>query len=106
MARGNDEEEKVVTIDDFVSEQKVRAFVEAYAPAESQTLATEVFDDARLRTFFRAYPIPKVGDPLVRYLELLEEHDFRLHVSLENEPAIFANARINIDRKLLEADYF
>lgn len=104
MAKNDETPE--VTLEDFVVPQKVEAFAEAYAPASSQTMATEVFDDARLRSFFRAFPIAKVGDPLSVYVAMLEKRGFRMRVSIEGEPAIFANTKVHIDEKLLRDPYF
>lgn len=105
MAKDEKEKEQV-TIYDFVVPQKITAFLEAYSPASEQTMATEIFDDARLRTFFRAYPIAKVGDPLSAYVSSLEDAGFKMQVSLQGEPAIFANVRVHINEKKLSEGYF
>lgn len=45
------------SLEDFVVHEKIKAFIDAYMPTDLERLATEVFDDARLRTFFKAYPV-------------------------------------------------
>ena len=84
-----DGKDSEVKIDSFIIPQKVSAFVEQYSPAPHETMATEVFTDARLRVFFQAYPILGVGDPLQLYIESLEANGFRMRVSLSGEPAFF-----------------
>lgn len=88
-----EEEQEKVTLDDFVMPQKVDAFVEHYRPSDKQTQTCEVFNDARLREFFKAVPLPGMGDPLNIYLEWLAVAGFKMHVSLTGEPAIFAETK-------------
>lgn len=83
-----------VTMEDFIIPQKVDAFTQTYSPVNIQTQTCEVFNDARLREFFKAVPIPGLGDPLVDYLEMLEAHGFFMRVSLTGEPAIFCELKI------------
>lgn len=82
-----------VTLEDFVVPQKIYAFIEYYRPVEKQTQTCEVFNDARLREFFKAVPIPGLGDPLKIYLERLADAGFKMRVSLTGEPAIFAEEK-------------
>ena len=63
-------ESKGPSVADFVSALKVDAFVRTFHCADDEFQADEVFDEARLRSYFQAYPRP-LGDPLVLYLELL-----------------------------------
>ena len=84
-----DEKDSEAKIESFIIPQKVSAFVKQYSPAPHETMATEVFTDARLRVFFQAYPILGVGDPLQFYIESLEANGFRMRVSLSGEPALF-----------------
>lgn len=83
-----------VTMEDFIIPQKVDAFTQNYKPVDTQTQTCEVFNDARLREFFKAVPIPDLGDPLVDYLEMLEARGFFMRVSLTGEPAIFCELKI------------
>lgn len=83
-----------VTMEDFIIPQKVDAFTQTYSPVNTQTQTCEVFNDARLREFFKAVPIPGLGDPLVDYLEMLEARGFFMRVSLTGEPAIFCELKI------------
>lgn len=81
-----------VSIKDFVCADKVMAFCSCYAPSASEGGVTEVFTDARLREFFKAYVMP-IGDPLIIYIGLLKSQGFEMKVSLCGEPAIFAERK-------------
>lgn len=81
-----------VCLEDFIVPQKIVAFREYYKPVAQQGLNTEVFTDARLREFFKAY-ITKVGDPLAVYVERLENLGFKMRVSIMGEPAILVEER-------------
>lgn len=72
---------------DFVSYHKVEAFVKSYTYSDSEAEADEVFDEARLRSYFQAYPRP-LGDPLVTYLELLAAQGFPMKTGVAGEPVI------------------
>ena len=87
-----DSEREGTTIEDFVIPQKIDAFIEAYQPVDVERLATQVFDETRLRTFFKAYPC-SLGDPLTVYLTRLEQAGYNMQVSLMNEPAIFVSEK-------------
>lgn len=96
MAKKNNDptkgaEEQGTTLEDFVIPQKLDAFSEAYEPVD-ESMATEIFDDARLRQFFKAYPC-SLGDPLVIYLARLNDMGYFMHVSATGEPAIFVVER-------------
>lgn len=80
--------EQGVTIEDFIIPQKIRAFSEAYQNVEEERFATLIFDEKRLRDFFKAFPC-SLGDPLKGYLERLETLGFRMQVCTAGEPAIF-----------------
>ena len=84
-------EQKGVTLDDYYMPQKVAAFCSRYLQADEQTMQTEVFTEARLREFFKAYPIIMVGDPLTKYLDALAAHGITMQVTLTGEPAIIVN---------------
>lgn len=75
---------------DFVSYHKVEAFVKSYRYTENESEADEVFDEARLRSYFQAYPRP-IGDPLVTYIELLEAQGFAMKTGIAGEPIICVN---------------
>ena len=84
-----------VTINDFIVPQKVDAFCKAYRPCtpmDEGNEGIEVFTDARLRQFFKAWLCP-IGDPLVAYLEMLAVNGFEMGVDIVGEPAIFAVPR-------------
>lgn len=85
-----EQEQNKVTLEDFCFSQKVEAFIERYRPSDTQTEICEVFNDARLREFFKAIPLPGLGDPLKVYMEWLNAAGFKMHVSITGEPAIFA----------------
>lgn len=81
-------EQKFPTLDDYFMPQKVQAFCDHYMPVEEQTMQSEVFTEARLREFFKAYHIPSVGDPLTKYLDALAAHGIIMSVTIAGEPAI------------------
>ncbi len=81
------EEKKAVTLEDFFIYDKVAAFARKYRPVEEQTFSTEVFNEERLREFFKAYVFP-LGDPLKLYLQELAIKGFYMSVSIMGEPAI------------------
>lgn len=93
QAQQGQQENPSVSIEDFIIPQKVEAFVEMYHPLDRQTLTCEVFNEARLREFFKAIPLPGLGDPLVKYVELLDWRGYHMHVSLTGEPAIFCDPK-------------
>lgn len=77
---------------DFVSYRKVDAFVKSYRYTENEAEADEVFDEAKLRSYFQAYPRP-LGDPLVNYLELLAAQGFPVKTGIAGEPVICVDSR-------------
>ena len=88
------EEKKAVTVEDFVIYDKVFAFIRKYKPAKEQTFSSEVFNEERLREFFKAYVFP-IGDPLKIYLEQLRLQGFEMGVSVTGEPAIIVEERFD-----------
>lgn len=82
-----------VHLTDYVIPEKVSAFQSAFAPApegmDDTSEYVEVFDDARLRTYFKAY-VCGLGDPLKLYIEDLKLAGFRMQVSVTGKPCIFA----------------
>ena len=82
-----------VHLSDYVIQEKVSAFISAFDPApegmDDTSEYVEVFDDARLRSFFKAYPCG-LGDPLKLYVEDLKMARFRMSVSVTGKPCIFA----------------
>ena len=86
-------EQKAVTLDDYFMPQKVAAFCNRYTSTEEQTIQSEVFTEARLRDFFKAYPIIMVGDPLTKYLDALSAHGIVMSVTITGEPAIIVKER-------------
>lgn len=86
-----EESQKNVTIDDFIIDQAITAFSEAYSPS-SEAMATEVFNVSRLRDFFQAWP-NSFGDPLVSYLDSLVDLGFTLKASASGQLAIFVTNR-------------
>ena len=83
----NGEEKKAVSLEDFFIYDKVMAFARKYRPVKEQTFSTEVFNEERLREFFKAYVFP-LGDPLKLYLQELYIKGFEMSVSVSGEPAI------------------
>lgn len=96
--------EQGTTLEAFIMPQKVEAFKDAYQPC-AENLATEIFDETRLRNFFKAW-LTSLGDPLVLYLRDLEDAGFKLRVGRIGEPAIFVTERnfsSSVTTDLLEA---
>lgn len=100
-----DEEPKGVTIEDFVSEYKLNAFCVSYNPAPQEAPDVEVFNDARLRKYFQAYP-RNIGDPLNWYLEELNRKGFTMKTSIQDEPAIFVRRKSDSQQQILLEDVF
>lgn len=100
-----EENEDKVSIEDFVSRHKVDAFVTSYVPAESESGHTEVFNDARLRKYFQAFP-RNIGDPLNVYLDRLEQKGYKLCTSVQGEPALIVRQRIKREEMALLDDLF
>lgn len=84
---------EMLALESLVSEEKIEAFMECYENTDSECLAQKVFTDEKLRSFFGAYPIPGIGDPMAGYLKELAGNGFRMHVSVSGEPAIFTRFR-------------
>lgn len=95
-----EDNEAKVSIEDFVSRHKVEAFALTYVPAESESVATDVFNDARLRKYFQAFP-RNIGDPLNVYLDMLEGKGFRMRTSVHGEPALFVTQRYQVEHTML-----
>lgn len=104
MAKDTDEQSKV-SIEDFVSTHKVIAFCNTYAPSDVEGDGVEVFNDARLRKYFQAYP-RNIGDPLNVYLDMLERNKFVMRTSIQGEPAIFCKRKTQAHEKALLDDVF
>lgn len=82
-----------VSLSDFKIDEKVTAFVNTYVPApqgmDDTSEYVETFDDARLRSYFKAY-VCGLGDPLKLYVDDLKMKGFRMQVSVTGKPCIFA----------------
>lgn len=85
-------EQQGTTLEDFLLPQKLTAFVEAYQPVASERMATQMFNEGRLRSFFNAQ-ICTLGDPLRLYLAALEAHGFRMEVHTTGEPVILCTEK-------------
>jgi hypothetical protein len=88
-----EDEKPSLTLDAYFIPQKVAAFMHSYAPCTEEAAATDVFNDARLRHYFQAYPISGLGDLLIPYLDALEAEGFLLQTSITGEPAIFVTGK-------------
>ena len=99
----DDTESAKVSIEDFVSVHKLSAFVNSYLPVDGEGPGVEVFDDARLRNYFQAFP-RNIGDPLNWYLDALARNHYQMRTSLKGEPAIFVRRRAEAhETALMEA---
>lgn len=80
----------------FVTEEKVRAFLRRYEPFEDNGIdyPDKTFSEQALRKFFGAYP-KTLGDPLVIYIdEYLSPAGFSMDVDdLAGEPVIKVRIR-------------
>lgn len=82
----------VVTLDDFVIESKIEAFCRTYKPLSAWTEDCDVFNDSKLRTYFKAVVCP-YGDPLVLYLQELALRGFSMKNDESGEPVIYCRMR-------------
>lgn len=82
-----------IALESLVSAEKLNAFMERYEPTDSECLAQKTFGDEKLRTFFGAYPVPGIGDPMSIYLSELSSNGYRMHVSASGEPVVFVRFR-------------
>lgn len=96
MKKDNNEEENNsdVSLEDFIIPDKINAFIQYYKPAKDESTCDEVYTDAKLRQFFKAWPCT-LGDPLSIYINLLRESGFIMKVSLSGEPAFFVCLKEN-----------
>lgn len=105
MAKDTMDESAKVTIEDFVSTHKVVAFCQTYTPCDVEGDGVEVFNDARLRKYFQAYP-RNIGDPLNVYLDMLERNHFEMQTSVQGEPAIFVRRKPQAHEQALLDEVF
>lgn len=81
-----------VTLQDFVIPAKIEAFGNQYEPQNHWTDGCEVFNDARLREYFKAIVCP-LGDPLSLYLQELGYKGFHMQNDESGEPVIYCRAK-------------
>lgn len=105
MAKDTMEESAKVSIEDFVSTHKVVAFCQSYTPCDAEGDGVEVFNDARLRKYFQAFP-RNIGDPLNVYLDMLQCNGYVMRTSIQGEPAIFCRRKTEAHQKALLEDAF
>ena len=104
MSKDETESAKV-SIEDFVSVHKLSAFVNSYLPVDGEGPGVEVFDDARLRNYFQAFP-RNIGDPLNWYLDGLARNRFPMRTSSQGEPAIFVIRKMTPHESQMIEDAF
>lgn len=94
MGRKNENEVQSggTCLEDFIVPEKIKAFTSYYKPARDESSCDEVFSDAKLRQFFKAWPC-SLGDPLSVYANILRMKGFNMGVSLSGEPAYFVCLR-------------
>lgn len=105
MAKSEIDESAKVSIEDFVSMHKVIAFCQSYTPCDAEGDGVEVFNDARLRKYFQAYP-RNIGDPINWYLDTLQKNGFIMRTSIQGEPAIFCRRKTEARQQALLDDAF
>ena len=88
----NNDEQAEVTLQDFVIPEKIEAFGNQYKPLDHWTEDCEIFNDARLREYFKAIVCP-LGDPLSLYLQELGYKGFRMQNDESGEPVIYCRAK-------------
>lgn len=99
----DDTEGTKVSIEDFVSQHKLAAFINAYQPVDAEGDGVEVFDDSRLRKYFQAFP-RNIGDPLNWYLDALARNHYVMRTSIKGEPAILVRRKVTAhDSDLIDA---
>lgn len=88
-----EEQQEGPTLADFVSEEKINAFAESYAPLSHFEVGCEEFGDYRLRMYFKAN-ICSLGDPLTIYLTRLREKGFLMHGGIHSdEPVLYVRRK-------------
>lgn len=80
------------TLEDFVTLGKVDAFCRRYKPCIHWREDCDVFNDARLREYFKAV-VCQCGDPLNLYTDILQQRGFRMVDDESGEPVIYALPR-------------
>lgn len=88
----DNDEQAEVTLQDFVISAKIEAFGNQYEPQNHWTDGCEVFNDARLREYFKAIVCP-LGDPLSLYLQELGYKGFHMQNDESGEPVIYCRAK-------------
>lgn len=88
----DNDEQAEVTLQDFVIPAKIEAFNNQYEPQNHWTDGCEVFNDARLREYFKAIVCP-LGDPLSLYLQELGYKGFHMQNDESGEPVIYCRAK-------------
>lgn len=88
----DNDEQTEVTLQDFVISAKIEAFGNQYEPQNHWTDGCEVFNDARLREYFKAIVCP-LGDPLSLYLQELGYKGFHMQNDESGEPVIYCRAK-------------
>lgn len=88
----DNDEQAEVTLQDFVIPAKIEAFGNQYEPQNHWTDGCEVFNDARLREYFKAIVCP-LGDPLSLYLQVLGYKGFHMQNDESGEPVIYCRAK-------------
>ena len=88
----DNDEQVEVTLHDFVIPAKIEAFGNQYDPQNHWTDGCEVFNDARLREYFKAIVCP-LGDPLSLYLQELGYKGFHMQNDESGEPVIYCRAK-------------
>ena len=88
----DNDEQVEVTLQDFVIPAKIEAFGNQYEPQNRWTDGCEVFNDARLREYFKAIVCP-LGDPLSLYLQELGYKGFHMQNDESGEPVIYCRAK-------------
>lgn len=88
----NNEEEVKTTLADFILPEKVAAFSRQFEPIDHWTEDCEMFNDARLREYFKAIVCP-LGDPLMLYLQELGYFGFKMRHDESGEPVIYCKVR-------------
>ncbi len=88
----DNDEQVEVTLQDFVIPAKIEAFGNQYEPQNHWTDGCEVFNDARLREYFKAI-VCLLGDPLSLYLQELGYKGFHMQNDESGEPVIYCRAK-------------
>ena len=88
----DNDEQAEVTLQDFVIPAKIEAFCSQYKPLDHWVDGCEVFNDARLREYFKEI-VCQLGDPLSLYLQKMSNQGYRKEKEERSEHVTHCRAK-------------